>query len=462
MSTSRIEVDLSALGRNVTVLRSVLDAARAAAAANSSAGSPVAPAPAARPGFRPAICGVIKQDAYGLGAVRIARKLSSLGVEMLAVYCTDEARALADEPIQTPVLILMPVRTIERNDPVYRLAVRGRVHFTLHDLAQAQELASAAAKLGCHLPVHVQLDTGMSRGGALEDEARKIVEFVTNSQRLTLAGLMTHFSSPGTDDAGTREQARLFRSFIDPIKPVLKGLSPIHVHAANTAATLRSHSLHANMVRIGQGLYGFGIADFTDPLGVEFASFGKQLQPVLRWVSRIVHVHEVPKGWSVGYGRTFKASRPTKVALVPVGYADGYPIGLSNIGRVALTGQLWDRPKTQALNHVDVPITPAFASVIGRVSMDQITIDVTGLPDKLACVGGEVELIGRAIHEPNHLPALAKAAGTITHEMLCKLCPHIERIYTASSVGETEPGPIQLPRAGSAVGGLGGTTALAV
>ncbi len=483
MATSRLEINLSAIDRNYGILRQALDTPRPPAApapvsapVSGSAAAPAAAAPSAlaaaeagpaagpvsgpKPA-RVAICGVIKQGAYGLGGPRMARKLSALGAEMLAVYCLDEARELAEAPIQTPILVLMPVRTIDRADPVYRLAVRSRLHLVVHDPEQALELASVASRVGLRLPVHVQLDTGLSRGGSLEPEATRIVETVLASPRLQLAGLMTHFSSPSTDDVYTREQAKLFRTWIESIKARLAGSSGVMIHAANTAAALRSKSLHAGMVRIGQGLYGFGFESFTDPLAVEHASFGKQLKPAVRWLSKIVHIHEVPKGSAIGYGRTFKTQRPTRVALVPVGYADGYPIALSShaqnntpVARVGLTGLIYDRPRGG--EHVEVFERPSVAPVVGRVSMDQITIDVTGLPETLARVGAEVELIGADPQGPNHLPTLAKAAGTITHELLCRVCPSIERVYVSPGTRAAgEPGPGPGGGAGGAGGGLG-------
>jgi alanine racemase len=435
LATSRIEIDLTAVQRNVGILRQVLQSDRPGAPGEQPLTN------SAR--HRIGLCGVVKQDAYGLGAPRVAKRLASLGCDMLAVYCLEEAHALADLPLTTPLLVLMPVRGIERQDPVYRLAVRGRLHLTVHDLPQVSELATTASRLGSKLPVHVQLDTGMARGGAMPEEATAIVHAVANNPRLLLAGVMTHFSSPSSDDAYTREQAKAFRAWIEGIKPILSATPGLAIHAANTAGTLRGKHLHASMVRVGQGLYGYGFESFTDPLAAEFASFGKQLQPAVRWVSRIAHIHEIPKGWPVGYNRTFKAARPTKVALVPVGYADGYPLGLSNTGKVGLSGLSWDRPRTGGGERTEGHEKPAYAPVIGRVSMDQITIDVTGLPESLARVGAEVELIGRDPAGPNHLPALAKAAGSIPHEMLCRMCPRIERVYLARTedeiIGATPP-----------------------
>lgn len=446
MPTSRLEIDLGAIDRNIARLKAI-----------------AAPAdPKQQVGF----CAVIKQDGYGLGSARLAKRLAAAGVDLVAVYSLDEARALVDVPITTPVLVLMPVWSLDRADPLYRLAVSGRLHLTLHSPAQATELAAVAARTGVDFPVHVQVDTGLSRGGSLPDEATKMVEFASSAQRLRLAGLMTHFSAPSTDEPFTKEQARLFRSWIERIKPVLTNLAskpgqarpPVWVHAANTAATLRSASLHATMIRVGQGVLGYGAETLEGQTHVEFAEAALQLEACARWTSRIVHVQDVPAGWPVGYDRTWTAPRPSRVGLVPVGYANGYPRALSNAAMVRLTGQQYDQARTSAPGEaapapVRLGVQGVFAPVVGRVSMDQITLDLTGLPEDLTRPGCEVELVGADPAAPNYLPALARAAGTITHEMLCRVSASVERHYVTTQApierapGDPEPPrPIQLPK----------------
>lgn len=423
MSTSRIEIDLAAVDRNVAVVRSVL-----------AGGGPQ------RDGAGVQLCAVIKQDAYGLGAPRIAKRLASIGVDLLAVYCVAEARKLADVPIPTPLLVLMPVRHMERSDVLYRLAVRARLHLTLHSIEQAQDVIAMAGRLGVDFPVHVQVDTGLSRGGCLPDEAEKLVELVVNAPRLRLAGVMTHFSSPDTDDAFTREQAKLFRGWIERIKPMLgrsiaKGHPPCVVHAANTCATFRSDQFHATMVRVGQAMFGYGGETFADPHRVQFSDEAQQLAPAVRWLSRIVHVQDVPAGWPVGYGRTFVTERPSRIAVVPVGYADGYPRALGNTAQVRLTGLHWDRPRTIEPTEQHGAARPegCWAPVVGRVSMDQVTIDITDAPAGLCGVGMEVELVGNDPSAPNHLPVIAEQAGTITHDILCRISPALDRVYLFSA-----------------------------
>lgn len=425
MTTSRVEIDLAAIDRNVSLLRKC--AREGAAKMGVPEGSVQ-------------FCGVVKQDAYGLGAVRVAKRLASIGVDLLAVYCASEARALAEAPISTPVLILMPTYSFDRSDALYRLAVRDRLHFSLHSLAQAEELHALANKLGMTLPVHVQLDVGMSRGGCLPDEATELVRFVVNASRLRLAGVMTHFSSPSSDEPFTREQAKLFRHWIDSVKPLLsesvkKGHGPCVVHAANTAATLRSHNLHGTMLRVGQGMYGYGGENWTQANQPEFAAAAEKLEPAMRWLSRIVHVQDVPAGWPVGYDRTWVSKRPSRIAIVPVGYADGYPRALSSRGVLRLTGLEWDRPRTMGPleERPDQGVSGQFARVVGRVSMDQITIDVTDCPAELCRVGMEVEVVGNDKDGPNHLPLIATLSNSITHELLCRVSPHLERVYVASN-----------------------------
>ncbi len=432
MTTSRVEIDLAAIDRNVSLLR------RCAREGAAKAGVPESSVQ---------FCGVIKQDAYGLGAVRVAKRLASIGVDLLAVYCAAEARILAEAPINTPVLILMPTYSFDRNDPLYRLAVRGRLHFALHSLAQAEELHALANKLGMTLPVHVQLDVGMSRGGCLPEEATALVRFAVNAARLRLAGVMTHLSSPASDEAFTREQARLFRNWIDGVKPLLaesakKGHGPCVVHTANTAATLRSHNLHGTMLRVGQGMYGYGGENWFENDQPEFAAAAERFEPAVRWLSRIVHVQEIPAGWPVGYERTWVSQRPSRIAIVPVGYADGYPRALSNRGVVRLTGLEWDRPRTigPLEDRPNPGVAGKFARVVGRVSMDQITLDVTDCPQELSRVGMEVEVVGTDKDGPNHLPLIATLSNSITHELLCRISPHLERVYVASNDRPVEEG----------------------
>jgi alanine racemase len=409
---------------------------------------------------------------------------------MLAVYTLDEARALVEAAVATPILILMPVRTMDRTDPVYRHAVSGKVHVTLHDADQLAALNETAGRLGTTLPVHVQLDTGLARGGAMPEEATKLVDSIARTPRLRLGGLMTHFASPCTDAAFTREQARMFREWLEGVKPmvtaaagsagaVAAGSRGVWLHAANSCAVFRSAKYHGNLVRAGQSLYGFVGDDFTDrrgeeagsapaegeaPQGPEFAREARELRPAVRWTSSIVQVKEIPEGFPVGYGSTWRAPRATRIALVPVGYADGYARSLSNTGVVGLTGRVWDR--IGGAGSAAEGACAAFAPVVGRVSMDQIMLDVTDAPEAARRVGMEVEIVGRDRRAPNALPRLAERAGTITHELMCGISPRVERIYRyPASLGAESVGAVAVrvaPRDGAGEASDGRSSGAAV
>jgi hypothetical protein len=218
-------------------------------------------------GPKVAVCAVLKQDGYGLGAARLAKRLVGTGVEMIAVYTLDEARAIADAVGSTPILVLMPVPGIDRMDPVYRHVTSGRIHLTLHSEDQLKQITEMTTRIGTTLPVHVQVDTGLSRGGAMPEQAHALVQKMLATPRVKLAGLMTHFSSPCCDAEFTREQAKLFRDFVEGIKPVLKaavaaagsgknagGVVAPHdlmLHAANSCAMFRARNYHGTMVRVG-------------------------------------------------------------------------------------------------------------------------------------------------------------------------------------------------------------------
>lgn|GEM_PF-228555 len=488
MVTSRLEIDLSAVDRNLGIIRGVLaDPPLSAAGRSKTSGGGRGPV---------AVCAVLKQDGYGLGAVRMAKRLvggrdtggaglggGAGGVEMIAVYTLDEARVIAESVANVPILVLMPVTGIDRMDPVYRHLTGGRIHLTLHSDDQLRQLAEMSVRIGATLPLHVQVDTGLSRGGSMPEQARKLVERLIATPRAKLSGLMTHFASPCCDGPFTREQARLFRDFVESIKPVLKAavtsaagggagggsVSPheLSLHASNSCAMFRARSYHGTMVRVGQAMLGFALEDLgSDERSVfEFGEAAARLEPVMRWTTTIAHIGEIPAGWPVGYGSVWRApwradGKMTRIALVPVGYADGYPRALGGRGTggpgyVGLTGRAWVRKSGGESD--DAGATEGarretlYAPVVGRVSMDQITIDVTDIPEQYLTgsgpigaldAGPEVELFSKVRGAPNFISTMAGAAGSITHEQLCRIGARVERTYRYPAT--------------SATGGMGG------
>lgn len=434
MSTSRLEIDLGAVERNLSVVRRVV-------------------------GPSVGVCAVLKQDAYGLGAARIARRALAGGARSIAVYNLDEARTIFEAAPEATILVLMPVAGVERTDPLYRCAAAGRLHVVVHDADQLAALNDGASRLGVTIPAHVQVDTGLSRGGERADDALRIAARIAGLSRVRLAGLMTHFASPGDDGAFTAEQWRQFAGVVAAARPLAPG--GLEVHAANSCGTFRSRAYHGTMVRVGESLYGMvGGAVWgggRGPSGMEFAAEARAMEPALRWTSTVAHVQEVPAGWPVGYGSTWRAprradGRATRVALIPVGYADGYPRSLGGDARggpglVGFTGRVWARRGAADPAGAPARGRTVYAPVVGRVSMDQITVDATDVPEGYLAVGregsglpgAEVELIGDDPDSPTHLPALASAAGTIAHELLCRLSPRLERVYRHTGVAPAAP-----------------------
>jgi len=397
LNTSYMSVDLCAVDHNVGVLREALSRGP-----GGGGGEPVR------------ICAVIKADAYGLGAVRVAHRLEKAGVEMLGVYTLAEAVELLGASVRTPVLVMSPVRSIADSDTLYRAVSHGRLHFTVHSLEQASLLGKQADRFGVEIPVHVDVNTGLNRGGTRVEECGELFELVLGHRRLVLSGVSTHFQDADRDGAGTRAQGEKLAALVREYADRLPGVSVLH--AANTSGAFRSGGLHFGMVRVGYAVAGYGADAFGARDEFELAGLADTLRPALRWVSSVCHLQWVEPGERVGYGAEWEAERRSLVALVPVGYADGYPFSLTNRGvvRVLAGGELVEAP------------------VIGRVSMDQITVDVTGLGEKSVGIGSEVELIGRDVDAATHLPRVAAAAGTISHELLCRLSRRVPRRYESS------------------------------
>lgn len=395
--TSGIRINLSAVEHNVRVLRRVV-------------------------GPDCAICPIVKADAYGLGAAPIARHLEAAGVDMLAVYTPGQAAELARAAVGGPILVLMPVRDLDRADEAYRLLIQDRLHLTVHDRDHLDDLIRIAERYATVVPLHLEIDTGMSRGGCAPAAAEAIIGRVAEHRWLRLAGLSTHFAKAGTDARFTNQQLAAFDAVIERCGPLLP--SDCAIHAANTFATLRNRRYHKLMIRVGQAWAGYGHESMT---AGQFRRDAGSLRPILTWKSRIVGIKTIPRGATVGYGATWTARRRSRIGLVPVGYADGYPTG------AAATD---DQPKPPCVGVRVQDGRTAYARVVGQVNMDQITIDLTEIapPDTAPAPvgpGTEVELIGCDPGAPNHLVTVARAAGAIPHELLCGLNPRIRRVYHA-------------------------------
>lgn len=339
--------------------------------------------------------GLVKANAYGHGAAAIGRKLQALGCDMLAVACVDEAAELRRAGVTAPILCLG--QTPAELAP---LLLEYGVIQTVSDLNTGRALSQAAMAAGKPLKIHVKLDTGMTRLGFLWQEG--LVERSAGDVAALCAlpglyaqGLFTHFS----DADGSEEYTMLqFTRFLDARKALEdRGLSFEIYHCAASAAVLNYPCTYLDMVRPGLLLYGYYPASGLEGLD------GHGLRPVLTLKSRVVAVRCVPAGTFVSYGRTAKLSRDTRLAVLPIGYGDGY--------------------SRQFSNKMEVLLGSRRCPVVGRVCMDMCMADVTDAPEVKA---GDVAVIyGR----DGLLEQGARLAGTIPYELLCDINPRVPRVY---------------------------------
>lgn len=394
--TSTLEIDLGAIDHNMSVIRGLVG-------------------PSCR------LCPIVKADAYGLGVSGVARRLVGAGADMLAVYSLRQAiETAAAVNASTPVLVLMPVSSLPREDEIVRLMLAGRLHLVVHDEANLEALDACVRALGVELPVHVEVDVGMSRGGARPEEASRLVRALAAHPNLRLAGIFAHFSNSRADSALTARQLEAFDMVVAANRRFIPDEALEHV--ASTYALARARRYHRSMVRFGLAWLGYGLEElcgFDGESATDRAPLlaAGDLHPVVRWTSRVVQSKSIAAGTPVGYGSRWIAERPSTVLLVPVGYADGYPVARDAHARQYV------RLRTPAGDAVDAP-------VVGAINMDQITVDATGFHagDHHDWIGCEVELISRNAGAPNSLPALAARSGMIPHELLTRINPRVPRI----------------------------------
>ncbi len=355
------------------------------------------------------LCAVVKADGYGLGVNPIAARLAAHGAAMLAVYSQDQARDIMRTMINCPVIMFSPLISLDRTDPLYRSLVSGKLHVVVHSLYQLQRIEAISQCFGCQVPVHLFIDTGMGREGFLPDQLPEMLTKISSHRHLKLAGICSHFASADDDPEFTDLQLSRMKQCLDEEKTLI-GPGTV-VHMANTHATLRSKRYHGDMVRVGLGLYGYGFENLRN--SKTYLAEPDMLKPIVRWLAKIVQIKSLPAGRTVGYNNTHKLIRDSKIGILPVGYADGYPGELSNNAMVRL------------LDKQGQPL--AYAPVIGRVSMDQITIDLTDCAD--AGVGMVVEVVSDDPACPCSLPKLASQANTTCYEILCRISPRLERVH---------------------------------
>lgn len=386
-----------------------------------------------RPGTK--ICAVVKADAYGLGAGIVVDALCNFSdgqrntgdappnldggavhfgdssdaqpsVDQFAVATIDEAAALP--PVALPVLILRPVENVYvgRSRSALELAVRQGWVLTLASAPAADDLARIAIACGRRCAVHVAVDTGLGRCGVALEDLDALLARIDQLDSLNLVSLSTHFAnSEQPRDAYTDWQLNRFLNVTDGY--VVRH-PRVFRHAANTGGIFNSPAAHLDCVRPGIGLYGI------DPAQVP--SMERPLRPVMRWTAPLIAVRDILEGATVGYNQTYVAPCPTRIGLVPIGYADGYRRDFSNRAAMLVDGQL--------------------APVVGRVSMDLSVINLASIPH--ARVGDQVTILDDDPLSPLSIYALSRWAHTIPYELLCGIGPRVKRVAWEPANGDQE------------------------
>jgi len=336
---------------------------------------------------------IVKGNAYGHGMVNVSRFLSSLGVEYLGVATMDEALLLRKKKISTPILVLGSILPGEIN-----VALKNNITLTLADKDILKAMDKKARRLGLRGRGHIKIDTGMGRIGLWhEDEAIDFLETILSSSSVDIEGIYTHFSAAARDRVYTEYQISSFEQFIGQL--LNRGLNIPYRHAANSIASVNLKRSHLNLIRPGLIIYGmYPKRGFKRHIN---------LKPALSLKTKIVYLKKVPPGRSISYGRTYITQAHTKIATLPIGYADGYGRILSNKAEVLVRGER--------------------APVIGKVTMDQTMINVGHI--KNVRVGDEVVLIGTQKANEITVERLARLAGTIPYEIVCSLTDRVPRIY---------------------------------
>jgi alanine racemase len=349
---------------------------------------------------RTELIAVVKADAYGHGALRVAQTALQAGAQGLAIATLGEGIELREAGITAPILLLGATNTPEE----IKALAHWQLQPTLASLAQAQIFAQTLAQLGQSLPVHLKLDTGMSRLGVPWQQALTFVEQVHQAPQLRVASIYSHLAT--ADDPDPTQMQRQKQYFERAIAQLRQAhYHPPKLHLANSAGVLNGPEWHYDLVRVGLGLYGLYPAPHLQPV--------LDLKPVLSVRAKITQVKTIPAGTGVSYGHHFVSDRPMQIAVLGIGYADGVPRNLSNRLSVLLRGQA-------------VP-------QIGAITMDQMMLDVSNFPDLQP--GEVVTLIGQDGQQSISADDWAQTLGTISWEILCSFKHRLPRIAVGQETG---------------------------
>jgi alanine racemase len=362
-----VEVDHAALRDNLAVLRGLA-------------------------GGEKQVIAVVKANAYCHGAFEVSRTLLDAGAERLAVATLDEALSLRHAGIDAPLLVLWALGAAEAT----QAAVAGLEPMVQH-LAGVELLERAAADAGGRVAVHLKIDTGLGRQGARPQDAVELAARIGRSRGLALAGTFSHLAVPGEDDAFTDVQLLRFAQSLDAMRSA--GIDPGLVHVAATGGILAGAGAFADAIRPGLGLYGLRPAWASDR--------EVSLRPALSLRARALRIFALPAGEAIGYGLRFRATRPTRIATLGIGYGDGWPRAHANNGRALVCGR--------------------FAPMVGAVSMDGLTVDLGDIDE--VTYDDEFVLIGEQMGARITADEVAQERRTINYEVTTALRGRLPRLH---------------------------------
>ena len=353
-------------------------------------------------GPKPKILAVVKSNAYGLGAVPISRALQKAGVEWFGVTCANEGVELREAGIRNRILILTGFWPGEE-----KRLIENRLTPTVTRLQDVRHLERAAKSAGTksRIPFHLKINSGMNRLGISADEIDAFSSVLAHCRNIRLEGTFTHFASAEDFSARqTDDQEQLFLKCLERMRAL--GVSPGIVHLANSGAICARPSTYADMIRPGAILYGY-YQSFDPPQKGQEVRERLPIEPCLSLRARIITLRDLPAGQGVGYSARFVTERPSRIAVINAGYADGISRQRTNRGCALVRGRR-------------VPL-------VGAISMDLTTLDVTDLPD--VKLGDVVTIYGKDGNDAMVVSDIAREIGTVTSDLLCALGRRVPRYY---------------------------------
>lgn len=353
-----------------------------------------------RVGKRVKIMAVVKANAYGHGIGEVAKIVSLNGADWLGVNSLEEGMLLREEGITLPILILGYIPLTKKIGE----AVKNNLSFVVYNQQTIKKANQGAKKLGQKAKVHLKIETGTNRQGIKIKEISSFAKFCLKQKNIFVEGIYTHYANieDTLDPSFAMKQLKIFKKALQLIKEVNIKI-PIK-HTACSAATILFDKTFFDLVRVGIGLYGLWPSPETK-ISAQEKKIKIDLRPVLTWKAKIAQIKEVPQGETIGYGRTYRTGRKSKIAILPVGYWDGYDRRLSNSGRALIGSQ--------------------FAPVVGRVCMNMIMVDVTDIPK--VNVEDEAVLLGKQGKNEIMAEEIAQKVGTINYEIVTRINPELPR-----------------------------------